>query len=137
VDLPTGHHLRPIGAADTQIDYPAVMGSRSRLWEKYGAVWGWPPATMTYEQDMADLERHEREMEFGQSFNYAILDRDETRLFGCVYLDPPGERVDVDAVVSWWVIDACVRSELDRCLATFVVAWVKDVWGFERPAVDP
>jgi hypothetical protein len=50
VDLPTGHHLRPIRADDVDIDYPAVMGSRERLWGIYGALWGWPPATMTYEQ---------------------------------------------------------------------------------------
>jgi hypothetical protein len=28
LDLPTGHHLRPIREADVDIDYPAVMGSR-------------------------------------------------------------------------------------------------------------
>ena len=27
-DLPTGHHLRPMDERDTEIDYPAVMGSR-------------------------------------------------------------------------------------------------------------
>jgi hypothetical protein len=32
VELPTGHHLRPIREADVDIDYPAVMGSRERLW---------------------------------------------------------------------------------------------------------
>ena len=32
LDLPTGHHLRPIREADIDIDYPAVMGSRERLW---------------------------------------------------------------------------------------------------------
>lgn len=42
LDLPTGHHLRPIRAADVEIDYPAVMGSRERLWEMFGQVWGWP-----------------------------------------------------------------------------------------------
>jgi hypothetical protein len=30
-DLSTGHHLRPIRASDTGIDFPAVMGSRERL----------------------------------------------------------------------------------------------------------
>ena len=28
----SGLHLRPIREADTAIDYPAVMGSRERLW---------------------------------------------------------------------------------------------------------
>ena len=39
VDLPTGHHLRPIRETDAEIDYAAVMGSRERLWAKYGEVW--------------------------------------------------------------------------------------------------
>jgi hypothetical protein len=89
VDLPTGHHLRPIREADVDIDYPAVMGSRERLWAKYGEAWGWPPATMSYDADKQDLARHEREIAAHESFNYAVLNGDETELLGCVYIDPP------------------------------------------------
>ena len=89
LDLPTGHHLRPIREADIDIDYPAVMGSRERLWARYGEAWGWPPATMTYEADREDLARHEREIEAHETFNYALLDEAETELLGCVYIDPP------------------------------------------------
>ena len=32
----TALHLRPIREADTALDYPAVMGSRERLWEIFG-----------------------------------------------------------------------------------------------------
>jgi hypothetical protein len=137
VELPTGHHMRPIRGDDVQIDYPAVMGSRSRLWAKYGDAWGWPPAGMSYQQDLEDLERHEHEMETRESFNYAVLDREESRLVGCVYLDPPGERGDADVRVSWWVVDDCVGSELERHLACFVVDWVAEVWGFSRPDFSP
>jgi len=56
-----GYHLRPITAADTDLDYPAVMGSRERLWSIYGQAWDWPPASMTYQQDRDDLARHEAE----------------------------------------------------------------------------
>ena len=58
----TGHHLRPIREADVEIDYPAVMGSRERLWRKYGEAWGWPPADMSFEDDRRDLARHEAEI---------------------------------------------------------------------------
>ena len=51
VDLPTGHHLRPIRETDADIDYAAVMGARERLWAKYGEVLGWPPAELSYEAD--------------------------------------------------------------------------------------
>ncbi|MGZ4640393.1 MAG: hypothetical protein ACXV2J_15195, partial [Actinomycetes bacterium] len=55
VELVTGHHLRPIRASDVDLDMPAVMGSQERLWSIYGEAWGWPPATMTHEQDRDDL----------------------------------------------------------------------------------
>ena len=122
VELPTGHHLRPIRADDVDIDYPAVMGSRERLWAKYGEAWGWPPATMTHEQDRQDLAHHEAEIAAHQTFNYAVLDADETALYGCVYIDPPHERspAGTDAVMSWWVVDAAVGGTRDAALGQVV-----------------
>jgi len=139
VDLPTGHHLRPIRAADVAIDYPAVMGSRERLWEKYGEAWGWPPATMTYAADEEDLARHEDEIAAHVTFNYALLDDGETALLGCVYIDPPGPSAPdgADAVASWWVVDACAGSELERTLDAFVPGWLSDTWGFHSVHYDP
>lgn len=135
LDLPTGHHLRPIREADIDIDYPAVMGSRERLWARYGEAWGWPPATMTYEADREDLARHEREIAAQETFNYAVLDDTEIELLGCVYIDPP--ECDGDAVVSWWVVDAHAGGPLEAALDDVVPGWLTDVWGFERYAVDP
>jgi hypothetical protein len=132
VDLPTGHHLRPIRESDVAIDYPAVMGSRERLWEKYGAAWGWPPASMSYGADRKDLARHEAEIAAHESFNYAVFDPPETELLGCVYIDPPGDRSlpGTEAVVSWWVVDREVGGELEKALEAFVPDWLKDTWGF-------
>jgi hypothetical protein len=132
-DLPTGHHLRPIREDDVDIDYPAVMGSRERLWAKYGEVFGWPPAAMTYEFDQADLARHQAEIAANQTFNYALLNADETELLGCVYIDPaePSSPPGSDAVASWWVIDSAVGTELERALDAFVPGWLASTWGFD------
>lgn len=132
VELRTGHHLRPIRADDVDIDYPAVMGSQERLWARYGEAWGWPPASMSYEEDKADLARHEAEIGAHESFNYAVLDERETKLLGCVYIDPPGPRspAGADAVVSWWVIDEVVGTEFERALDDFVARWLLETWGF-------
>jgi hypothetical protein len=139
VDLRTGHHLRPIRAADVDIDYPAVMGSRERLWARYGAAWGWPPATMTYEQDRDDLAHHEAEIAANETFNYAVLDEGETELLGCVYIDPPDDASPpgTDAVASWWVVDAAAGTELERTLDDVVPDWLRDVWGFRSVHFDP
>lgn len=127
-----GYHLKPIRESHTEIDYPAVMGSRERLWEFYGEAWGWPPATMTVEEDRADLARHEREIEAHESFNYALLNLDESALFGCVYIDPP-ERAGADAEISWWVVDEKVGTPLEDALDVLVPRWIARVWPFEKP----
>ncbi|MFF7637120.1 N-acetyltransferase [Kitasatospora sp. NPDC008050] len=127
-----GYHLRPIKAADTDIDYPAVMGSRERLWSIYGPAFGWPPASMTYEADRIDLARHEAEIAAHQSFNYALLDTAQTALLGCVYIDPP-TRVGADADVSWWVVDELVGGEIEEALEALVPSWIAADWPFARP----
>lgn len=133
VPLPDGvHHLRPIREADTPLDYPAVMGSRERLWTIFGPAWGWPRATMTYEDDRVDLLRHELEIAAHQSFNYALLDEAETALLGCVYIDPP-EKQGADAEISWWVVDDLVGGEVERVFDAFVPEWIAADWPFARP----
>jgi hypothetical protein len=132
VELATGHHLRPIRADDVGIDYPAVMGSRERLWARYGQAWAWPPAAMTYDQDRDDLAHHEAEIAAQETFNYAVLDDGETELLGCVYIDPADERSPpgTDAVVSWWVVDAAVGTDLERALADVIPRWLAETWKF-------
>ena len=132
VELPTGHHLRPIRTEDVDLDMPAVMGSQERLWSIYGEAWGWPPATMTREADRADLQRHADEMERHESFNYALFDTEETELIGCVYIDPP-ERTGADAEVSWWVRDEYLGSPVEAALDRFVPEWLATEWPLPAP----
>ncbi|MFA9565947.1 MAG: GNAT family N-acetyltransferase, partial [Acidimicrobiales bacterium] len=103
-----------------------------RLWSIYGEAWGWPTTTMTAEADREDLARHAQEIEDHESFNYALFDRDETALLGCVYIDPP-EKPGADAEISWWVIDSLVGSELEAALDASVPAWIGRDWPLEDP----
>jgi hypothetical protein len=139
VDLATGHHLRPIRAADVDIDYPAVMGSRERLWAKYGEAWKWPSAAMSYEGDREDLAHHEAEIAAHEGFNYAVLDEGETQLLGCVYIYPSDARSPggSDAVVSWWVIDEHYGDALERALDDLIPSWLADTWGFRAVHYSP
>ena len=116
-----------------EIDYPAVMGSRERLWERFGEVWGWPPAELTYEADRLDLAWHEGEMAARMSFNYAVVDADEGELLGCVYIDPPSQHAPqgADAVASWWVVDRQAGGDLERAIEEAVPDWLDRCWGFQ------
>ncbi len=125
------------------------MGSRERLWEKYGEAWGWPPEGMTIEDDRKDLARHEREIAAHEiaahetaaheTCNDAILDEAETELLGCVYIDPPdgGAPPRTDAVVSWWVVDDQVGGALERALDRFVPRWLTETWQFGSVNYSP
>lgn len=132
LDLPTGHHLRPIRASDVELDYPAVMGSRERLWSIYGVAWGWPPATMTVEQDREDLAYHEDEIQQHSSFNYALFDAGETELLGCVYIDPP-EKPGADAEISWWVVDPLAGGPVEASLDDTIPKWIAREWPLTKP----
>jgi hypothetical protein len=132
VALDTGHHLRPIRADDVDLDMSAVMGSQERLWSVYGKAWGWPPATMTAEQDREDLAHHEDEMVRRASYNYALFDTGETELLGCVYIDPP-DKAGADAEISWWVVDWHVGGPVAAALDRFVPVWIAESWPFQRP----
>jgi hypothetical protein len=127
-----GYHLRPITAADVDLDYPAVMGSRERLWSVFGEAWGWPAASMACQQDREDLARHEAEIAAHESFNYALFDDGETALLGCVYIDPP-EKAGADAEISWWVVDGSLGTSLQRALDSLVPRWIAGAWPFSRP----
>ena len=132
VAVDTTHHLRPIRATDVDLDMVAVMGSQARLWSIFGAAWQWPPPSMTWEQDRADLARHEAEIDAHESFNYALFDAAEAALLGCVYIDPP-EKAGADAEISWWVVDALVGSELETALGDAVPRWIVTHWPLKNP----
>ena len=127
-----GHHLRLIHPDDTELDMIAVMGSQERLCSIYGEAWGWPTTTMTAEADREDLARHAQEIDDHESFNYALFDRDETALLGCLYIDAP-EKPGADAEISWWVIDSLVGSELEAALDASVPGWIGPDWPLEDP----
>jgi hypothetical protein len=90
---------------------------------------------MTYQQDLADLTRHEAEIEACQSFNYALLDDAETALLGCVYIDPP-EKQGADAEISWWVVDGQAGTGLERELDALVPRWIAAAWPFSHPVTS-
>jgi hypothetical protein len=121
--------VRPITIHDVVRDYDAVMTSRERLWALFGEAWGWPAADLTLEQDMIDLAWHQKEADLRRSFNFAVVSPDETRLLGCVYVDPPTKQ-GYDAELFWWARDEPLEEEVGRAARE----WLEREWPFERVA---
>jgi RimJ/RimL family protein N-acetyltransferase len=123
--------LRSLTVHDVVKDYDAVMTSREHLWELFGEAWGWPPTDLTLEEDLIDLGWHQKEFKRRSTFAYAVMNLDESRLLGCVYVDPPTKR-GYDAEVTWWVRSSELASGLDEELGETVRAWIGKAWPFSQ-----
>lgn len=136
--------MRPITVSDAALDHAAVMESRDalRLWEQ--SIW--PADDFTVEDDRADLERMEERHVAGVAFGYTVLDPDESRCLGCVYVFAhdarflavsditavSGARWDrIDAAVYFWVRTSMTAGGLDRTLLGRLRQWFRDGWGFD------
>jgi hypothetical protein len=121
--------VRPITVNDVVRDYDAVMTSAEHL-RSHFPLWGWPPEDMTLESDLVDLGWHQREALLRRSFNYAVMSPDESRLLGCVYVDPP-EKAGADAEVALWVRTSEAGSGLEEELEAAVREWLDREWPFK------
>ena len=127
--------LRPLRAADVDLDYEAVMASQEAL--RRGSGGKWPRLDFTLEENLTDLQGHEADFHARRGFTYTIMDPSETRCLGCVYAYPPrdggdGRDRDYEAVVWFWVIPDRVAGDLDRRLLTALVPWLRSDFAFAR-----
>ena len=119
--------LRMLSAEDAEKDYEAVMESQKMLQSMFEGEW--PREGFTLEENRADLERHQREFLNREAFAYTVVSLDESRVLGCVYINP-SEDPEVDAEVRMWVRLREYERGLDLILFRAVKEWLEDAWPF-------
>ena len=127
--------LRPLRAADVELDYEAVMASPEVL--RRGSGGQWPRPGFTLEENLAHLQGHEADFHARRGFTYTVMDPTETRCLGCVYAYPPeddGDRRERDykTLVWFWVSPDLVADDLDRLLLAALVPWLRSDFAFTR-----
>ncbi len=123
--------LRMLTVNDVVKDFDAVMSSAEHL----KTVWpgsGWPEG-LTLEQNLIDLGWHQKEFQRRRSFAYTVVTLDESRVIGCVYIDPTRKR-GYDAEVYLWAREAAIGSPPDAALFHVVEDWLETEWPFENVA---
>jgi hypothetical protein len=123
-------------ASDAERDYDAVMSSAAELRRCRGSEW--PSDDFTLAENLADLERHEREHESGEALTYTVLAPDEARCLGCVYIvrvwpeaTPLCGTAACAACVGFWVRTSEQANDLDRHLLAALRGWLKAEWPFD------
>jgi hypothetical protein len=129
--------LRPLRATDVELDYEAVMSSAEMLrrWSQSD----WPADDFTLAQNLADLQRHEREHTERKAFTFTVLNPQGTLCLGCVYVVPlwPEEiplcrDAAYAADVAFWVRESERTSALDEHLLATLRDWFQAKWAFDR-----
>jgi RimJ/RimL family protein N-acetyltransferase len=129
-------YLRPLRATDVELDYEAVMSSAEMLrrWSQSD----WPTADFTLAQNLADLQRHEREHLDRKAFTFTVLNPQGTQCLGCVYIMPvrrdelplcPDAAYAAD--VGFWVRTSELPNALDQHLLATLLDWFQAEWALD------
>jgi hypothetical protein len=125
--------LRKLTVNDAEKDFDAIISSIGHLKNVFGPGSEWPPENLTVEQNRAYLLQHQKESEERIGFAYTVMNSNESRCLGCVYIYPP-QTPEFDAVVFLWVRKGEFETGLDAVLFKAVKEWVKAEWPFKKVA---
>jgi hypothetical protein len=123
--------LRMLSVEDVEKDYEAVIESRELLRSRFGGTW--PRDGFTLKENLVDLERHQQEFQNRKAFAYTVVALDESRVLGCLYINPPRSE-DADVEVHMWVRQSEYDKGLDGVLYHEVKQWIDELWPFDAVA---
>lgn len=134
--------LRPLTPEHTELDHAALMASKAilRLWSNSP----WPQDDFTLDANREDLQRHYDEFQGGEAYTYTVLNPEEDRVEGCLYIYPlpqllghfgaPAETVETvesgEANLSFWIRGD--RLDDEKLLLKTIVDWLDNDWQFPR-----
>ncbi|HEY6153212.1 MAG TPA: hypothetical protein VIW07_05690 [Candidatus Udaeobacter sp.] len=123
--------LRMLTVNDVVKDYDAVMTSVQHL----RSIWpsGTWPEGLTLEQDLIDLGWHQKEFQRRTSFAYTVVTPSESKVVGCVYINPTPKR-GYDAVAYLWARQSELESGLEARLFSALKEWLAKEWPFKKVA---
>lgn len=114
-----GFDLAILSPLDADEDFAAIDESRPVLDGLFGDNW---PKGVTYESNLADLARHEREFEARFAFSWTIRSSDEAYL-GCAYFRPTHGITGVGRA-AYWIREGPDRVDLLKAFGPAFRKWL-------------
>ncbi len=136
----TDYQLRVLSPKFAEQDYEAVRASSEDIRHVFGPDNSWPSETISFEQNLADLIRHEDEFYEQKAYAYAIFDVEGVEYLGCVYVDPvkstlenDARKTQFDAEVYFWLSSLQTQLTNDVLLAS-LKTWFAADWPLKKIA---
>lgn len=124
-----GFRLEPLGPQHNEADYATWTSSIDHIKATPGfADWDWPDASLSIDDNLADLVEHQQDFAKRIGFTYTVLDPTDGDVIGCVYIYP-ARRSGFDVQVRSWVRRD--HADLDEPLWRAVSDWLAADWPFE------
>jgi hypothetical protein len=126
------YRLRMLTVGDVVKDFDAVVRSAAHIQQLGPPGMRWPTG-LTLEQNLIDLGWHQKEFQNRTSFAFTVVELDESRVVGCVYVNPT-RKEGYDAEVFVWTRPPEQVSFVDETrLRAVVRSWLEQAWPFENP----
>jgi len=122
--------MKKLTVKEVEKDYEAVMSSRVSLRKIFSDHDEWPRDDMTIADNYKDLQVHEDEFDNREAFTYTLVDLEDTKCLGCVYIYP-WRYGTYDSQVYYWVTDEMKVQGLEDKVFTFLDSWLKETWQFK------
>lgn len=130
-----GFRLEKLAPQHAEADFAAVRSSADRIRHVFGPDNGWPAAALSFEENLADLQRHAAEFEERRAFNYALFSADGQDYLGCLYLKPIKSRLEHDArrerfraQLFFWLSEAGLKVLSEDAVLSTLQAWLARDW---------
>jgi hypothetical protein len=130
-----GIKIRQLRASDNELDYEAVIES------------GFRPKGFPREENLEQISRHEKDHDNKIDFAFTILDVEETKCYGCIFIKPLVpflrfaffndrifEHLDIAKNVpgvSFWITPTGWKMRLYESLLEELPRWFREDWPFE------
>jgi hypothetical protein len=119
-------------------DHEAVTASASKIRYVFGPSNDWPSETISFEENLNDLKRHEKEFNDRTAFAYAIFDPSGSEYLGCIYINPLHSIINSNfnelkcqAQVYFWLSSLHTRiNEIE--FLEILKTWLLAFWPFEK-----
>jgi hypothetical protein len=123
--------LRVLSPEYADLDYNAVIESKSRLGNVFSEAW--PEVVTSPIQNLEHIKQDYEDFQNRLGFSYIILNRDLNRSLGCAYIFPSIFE-GYEAAVYFWVHIQLMDTDFEKNFESFLKNWIQSEWPFSKVA---